>query len=311
MAEVPLRGEREPPYLDLCTTCQFVWFDQQEYSDLPQLPKKEPPETTLPPEAKEAIARLEIETIKNKCRDGIEGDDAPDEDWKWIPAILGLPLESDAPPRSQIPIVTWLMVFLISVTSMIAFSDIGATANRFGLIPDHPLRYAGLTFITSFFLHGGVIHLLGNMYFLLVFGDNVEEWLGKRRFLLLVILSALSGDILHVLIGGPGSSIPCIGASGGISGIIAFYALTFPHVRLSFLLRIHSVMRWMSLPAYAMFFIWVTLQILGAMKQIAGFSNVSSVAHLGGAAIGFGFWLFTRYGDQSGIRVRSLARPAE
>jgi len=123
-------------------------------------------------------------------------------------------------------------------------------------------RHGGLTFLTSFLLHSGVFHLLGNVYFLLVFGNNVEDWLGKWRFLLLLLCATLIGDVVHVF-GNADSTTPCIGASGGISGVVAFYALKFPRVRLGFLMRLYLWFRWISVPAYAMFFIWMPMQFLG------------------------------------------------
>jgi len=125
------------------------------------------------------------------------------------------------------------------------------------------------------------------------------DWLGKGRFILLLICSAVVGDVLHI-IGDPGSEIPCIGASGGISGIIAFYALKFPRVKLGFLLCLYHYIRWIRMPACAMFLIWLAIQFFGAWKQLAGFSNVSFLAHLGGAGVGCVFWILTRkkfYGE--------------
>jgi len=142
-------------------------------------------------------------------------------------------------------------------------------------------------------LHGGILHLIGNMYFFLVFGDNVEDWLGEKRYLLLILFSLLAGDIFHIL-GDPSSTIPVIGASGGISGIIAYYALKFPHARLGILFGYYFHYDWIKMPAYVMFVIWIVLQMVGVWQQLAGYSNVSSLAHLGGAAVGVIFWYFTR-----------------
>ena len=148
--------------------------------------------------------------------------------------------------------------------------------------------------MTSFVLHGGIFHLVSNMYFLVVFGDNVEDWLGKGRFILLLVGAALVGDIAHIL-SDPASSVPCVGASGGISGIVAFYAMKFPHAKLGVALRCYyAVFRWISGPAYVFFIFWLILQTIGTWLQLSGFSNVSSVAHLGGASVGMLFWALSR-----------------
>jgi membrane associated rhomboid family serine protease len=102
------------------------------------------------------------------------------------------------------------------------------------------------------------------------------------------------GDLAHIAID-PHSQIPCIGASGGIAGVITFYALNFPLVRLGFLVRWGLVwFRWIRLPAWSVFVLWIFFQLIGAIEQTAGISSVSSVAHLGGAAVGVIAWLLWR-----------------
>ena len=98
------------------------------------------------------------------------------------------------------------------------------------------------------------------MYFLLVFGDNVENFWKPGRYLALIVLAAFIGDIAHI-VAEPRSEIPCIGASGGIAGIIVFYALEFPHVKLGFLLRYLFLFRWIRLPAWFVFVLWFCLSI--------------------------------------------------
>jgi membrane associated rhomboid family serine protease/Zn-finger nucleic acid-binding protein len=293
MAEVPASAEGSAPYLDVCTACHFVWFDSSEYDSLPVLPRDTKGNNSLPQEAREKIAVLELDAIRQQAKESDWEQNAPDEWWQWIPAVLGMPVEHDSEPVQQSPWITWSLSLAILAVSLIAFTDFENVVHALALIPAHYGRYAGLTFLTSFFLHGGGVHLFGNLYFFLVLGDNVEDWLGKHMFLLLLFSATLAGGILHT-IGDPRSTIPCIGASGGISGIIAFYALKFPRARLGILVRFYLMFRWVRIPAYAMFILWLLLQVWGVYAQISGFSNVSSLAHLGGAATGFLFWFFTR-----------------
>jgi len=108
---------------------------------------------------------------------GSEFDSAPpDEWWKSIAAFFGMPVEFDAPAQERHPVVTWFLAAVIISASVHAFFDLQEAVQLFGLIPAHALRLHGLTFVTSFFLDAGVIHLVGNMYFLLVFGDDVENF---------------------------------------------------------------------------------------------------------------------------------------
>jgi len=182
----------------------------------------------------------------------------------------------------------------IICASLLAFPHLRDVVQRYGLIPAEAARLGGITFVTSFFLHAGIIHLVGNMYFLLVFGDNVEDFLRPFRYLVLIALAAFVGDLAHMAFD-PQSRVPCIGASGGIAGVITFYALNFPRVRLEFLMRWGFVwFRWIQLPAWSVFILWILFQIIGAIEQRAGISPVSSVAHLGGAAVGIVAWLLWR-----------------
>ncbi|MGB0744247.1 MAG: rhomboid family intramembrane serine protease, partial [Opitutales bacterium] len=221
----------------------------------------------------------------------------PTASWQWIPALLGMPVEDEQPkgPRQhdEKPWFTWFLSCGIVMVSLMAFLDLQAVVDNYGLIPADYTRNIGLTWITAFFLHADLLHLIGNVYFLVVFGDNVEKCLGTLEFFLLLCLATVSGHLFHILID-PDSTIPCIGASGGISGVIAFYSLRFRQNQL-------SVMFWFIFKTYRlqmnalwMFFIWVIFQVVVANQQIAGMSSVSGGAHLGGALAGVFVWLIWR-----------------
>jgi membrane associated rhomboid family serine protease len=195
-------------------------------------------------------------------------------------------VEFDTVQHARRPWVTWWLGTLIIAASVFAFTRLHEMVMQFGLIPAEATRLHGLTFATSFFLHAGVIHPVGNMYFLFVFGDDVENFLRPLRYLLLIALATFVGDLAHIGLD-PRSQTPCIGASGGIAGVITFYALNFPRVRLGFLMRWGFVwFRWIRLPTWLVFVLWIFFQLIGALEQKAGMSSVSSVAHLGGAAVG-------------------------
>lgn len=251
--------------LDVCTHCQFVWFDPREYEALA-----------------EAVGEPE------------EPTKLVDKKWKWIPAVFGMPVERKSSVLLDRPWLTWTLAATTTLVSLLAFSNLQTAILQFGLIPAQLWRYAGLTLLISFFLHGGWFHLLGNMYFLIVFGDNVEDYLGKGRYLLLLLLATLAGGLLHIALD-PRSAIPLVGASGGISGLIVFYALQFPQARLLVLLR--PLFFWpLRIGARTALFLWILLQFVGVWQQVAGLSHVSSLAHLGGAGVGLLFWLKARKG---------------
>jgi membrane associated rhomboid family serine protease/Zn-finger nucleic acid-binding protein len=281
--------------VDVCQHCHFIWFDAHEVDTLvPRRPEQAPVAPELPQKAREMIAIAEVELL-SELAEGSDLDSAPPEElWKQIAACFGLPVEFDEPEEQREPWTTWLLSAAIICASLVAFPHLREVVQRFGLIPAQATRLDGLTFVTSFFLHAGVIHLAGIMYFLLAFGHAAENFLRPARYLALIALAAFIGDLAHIALD-PRSQIPCIGASGGIAGVITFYALNFPRMRLAFLWRLgYFWYRWIRLDAWFVFVLWILFQLIGTLEQKAGMSSVSSAAHLGGAAVGLAAWLVWR-----------------
>src|SRR6058998_3160125 len=279
--------------VDVCQHCHFIWFDAHEVETLvPRQPEPVAPE--LPQKAREVLAIAEVERLSKQAEGPDLDSAAPEESWKQIAAFLGMPVEFDAPEEQRRPWTTWLLSAAIICGSLLAFPHLREVVQRFGLIPAQATRLGGLTFVTSFFLHAGIIHLAGNMYFLLAFGHAVENFLRPLRYLAFIAVAAFIGDLAHIALD-PRSQTPCIGASGGIACVITFYALNFPRMRLAFLMRLGFVwFRWIRLPAWFVFVLWIFFQLIGALEQKAGMSSVSSFAHLGGAVVGVVAWLIWR-----------------
>lgn len=286
-------SDRAEINVDVCQHCHFIWFDAHEVDTLvPRQPEPVAPE--LPQKAREMLAIAEVARLAKQAEGPELESAAPEESWKQIAAFLGMPVEFDEPEEERRPWATVLLSVAIICTSLVAFLNLREVVQSFGLIPAQARRLDGLTFVTSFFLHAGIIHLAGNMYFLLAFGHAVENFLRPLRYLALIALAAFIGDLAHIALD-PRSETPCIGASGGIAGVITFYALNFPRMRLAFLMRWGFVwFRWIRLPAWFVFVLWILFQIIGTLEQKAGMSSVSSAAHLGGAAVGILAWLVWR-----------------
>ena len=286
--------------VDVCQRCHFIWFDAHEVDTL--VPRQPEPVAAaeLPQKAREMLAMAEVERLSKQAEGSDFDSAAPEESWKQIAAFLGMPVEFEEPHEQRRPWATWLLSAAIVCVSLLAFSNLREVVQRFGLIPAQATRFDGLTFLTSFFLHAGIIHLAGNIYFLLAFGHAVENFLRPLRYLVLIALAALIGDLAHIALD-PRSQTPCIGASGGIAGVITFYALNFPRMRLAFLMRWGFVwFHWIRLPAWFVFVLWFLFQIIGTLEQKAGMSSVSSAAHLGGAAVGVLAWLVWRKPSDKG-----------
>jgi membrane associated rhomboid family serine protease len=291
MAEVSIVSGGTIEYLDVCTGCHFIWFDPREFESLPKSAASKAPRTVqMSDKEKEALALLRLEKLKIELKDQNAEETAPDAWWEVAVAYMGIPVEYNYTTLRHRPIATWLLAVVIALVSFATFRNLESAVTNWGLIPAEFSRHFGLTFVTSFFLHGGLIHLLGNLYYLVVFGDNSEDVLGRWRYLLLIVAAAVVGDIAHI-ISDPGSTTPCIGASGGISGVLAYYCLRFPKATVGIVVFFH----WVRLPVGFMFALWVVLQIIAAMQQSVGIGNIAVFAHLGGAAVGVLFWLWTRH----------------
>ena len=148
-----------------------------------------------------------------------------------------------------------------------------------------PGRQAG-NLLTSMFLHGSWMHLLGNMWFLWLFGNNIEDSMTRPRFLAFYLLSGLAAAFAQVL-ADPASEIPMVGASGAISGVMGAYLVLFPRVRVFTVVPLGFFIQTMALPAWMMLIYWAFLQVAGGLTSIgAEGGGVAFWAHLGGFLAG-------------------------
>ncbi len=148
-----------------------------------------------------------------------------------------------------------------------------------------------LTYVTYAFLHGDIFHLGGNMLFLWVFGDNVEDALGHVKYLIFYLLCAIAGAIVHGMLA-PTSEVPLIGASGAIAGIVAAYLILHPRVKIWVLAFGRIPLR---IPAYILLALWILFQFV--MLAAAGEDQISWSAHVGGIVAGAILVLFLRRRD--------------
>jgi membrane associated rhomboid family serine protease len=151
------------------------------------------------------------------------------------------------------------------------------------LPPTIPLPFWS-TLLTSMFLHGGWMHLGGNMLYLWIFGDNLEKVMGAVRFLIFYLVCGLAASFAHIVFG-PGSNVPAVGASGAISGVLGGYLLMFPHNRIRVLTRGGIA----QVPAIVVLGFWIFIQFingLGSMATTTETGGVAYMAHIGGFVAG-------------------------
>lgn len=141
------------------------------------------------------------------------------------------------------------------------------------------------TLLTSTFLHGGFLHLAGNMLFLWIFGDNMEDEMGHLGYLLFYLASGIGAGLVHVA-AGPYSPVPTVGASGAIAGVMGGYLLLFPKARVDILLILIVYFRIFTIPAWIMLGLWFGFQLSGGVGSDVNSGGVAYWAHAGGFIAG-------------------------
>ncbi|MGD2045041.1 MAG: rhomboid family intramembrane serine protease [Gemmatimonadota bacterium] len=171
-----------------------------------------------------------------------------------------------------------------------------------------PCRIGGLTWqalFSSMFLHGGWMHLIGNMWFLWIFGNNVEDSMGHTRFALFYVLCGLVAGLAHVL-SAPGSVTPMVGASGAISAIMGAYVVLYPRARVFTLFFFFIFIRVIPLPAWVMLGYWMLIQLLSSVAAPSTGGGVAYLAHIGGFVAGATLILLFRNPKLVGAKRRGV-----
>jgi len=210
-----------------------------------------------------------------------------------------IPIRDDNPVH-RTPIVTYWLIGLCVIVYLVQAASGRAGFERavysFGLIPAVLTGRAALTpelqavppvatVVTSMFMHGGFFHLAGNMLYVWIFADNVEDTLGRWRFGVFYLLCGLGAALAQVL-PDPGSTVPMIGASGAISGVLGAYLLMYPHARVVVALPIVFIVQIVRLRAVMVLGFWFLLQLLSSLLTTSGQGGVAFRAHLGGFVTG-------------------------
>src|SRR2546421_9884567 len=231
-----------------------------------------------------------------------------------------IPIKDYAGPRRRLPWMTWgliavnVVIFLYQVSLgsdaqafMFAYSVVpvalahgipqtslpGVPAN----LPFHTPNPVYLTLITAMFMHAGWLHIGGNMLFLYIFGDNVEDRMGHLPYLLFYLLCGVVAGITQVAVD-PGSSIPSLGASGAIAGVLAAYLVLFPFARVRTIIFIFIFFTFVILPTIVLIGIWFLLQFFDGVAALSnvqqGMGGVAYFAHVGGFVTGLVITLILR-----------------
>jgi len=216
-----------------------------------------------------------------------------------------IPIRDDT-PRYSTPYVTYfiialnVVVFLFELTVEVQGPRaLNSLIHEFGVVPRHFVRVATgpgfslpalfLPILTSMFLHAGWLHIIGNMWFLWIFGDNIEDYLGHFMYLLFYLVTGFAAAFTHIALNA-GSNIPSVGASGAIAGVMGAYFILYPRARVLTLVPLIVFFTFWWLPAWVMLGYWFVVQFLmGTATSIAESQSTGGVAvwaHVGGFVAG-------------------------
>ena len=204
----------------------------------------------------------------------------------------------DTQPSFTFPFVTVAIIVLNVFAFLYEFMmdpyELNFFIAHYGVIPT---RFQWMDVLTSIFLHGGWMHLIGNMWFLWIYGDNVEDILGHSQYLIFYLLCGLAATMVHVLFNGD-SRVPTIGASGAIAGVMGAYVVKFPHSKITTLVPVFVFITTMEIPAYIILLYWFVIQFFSGVGSV-GHSHLSQggvawFAHIGGFLAGVALILVMR-----------------
>ena len=226
----------------------------------------------------------------------------------------------DALPSKNYPVVNHAIIGINVVVFLVQMAQ-GADLNRFiyvyGLVP---ARYSVpqltdyfsigqqvFAFLSFMFLHGGFWHLLGNMWSLYIFGDNIEDSLGSVRYLVFYLLCGFSSGLAHLVLNLQ-SNIPTIGASGAIAGVMGAYLILYPHAKILTLIPIIFIPWFIEIPAYFFIGIWFVLQLINAASSHGDVAGIAWWAHIGGFLFGILFLKLFQLLPSTGVtrKIRPL-----
>jgi rhomboid family protein len=200
------------------------------------------------------------------------------------------PIGDDNSQRKSFPIVTTAFIAINVVVFLLELSQGHAFIRQWAFTPASfnaaPPEQAHTVF-TAMFMHGGWLHLFGNMLYLWIFGDNIEDRLGRSRFIIFYLLAGIGATFAQFAVN-PHSTIPNLGASGAIAGVLGAYLVMFPKARVDVLLIRHVV----AMPAWIVLGLWVALQLFSGVgsivntTQTASTGGVAYIAHVGGFIAG-------------------------
>jgi len=199
-----------------------------------------------------------------------------------------IPIGDDDSARRTVPVVTYGLIAVNVLFFIVELTGGNAFIEKWAFVPSrflaNPLADF-LTLFTAMFMHAGWVHLAGNMLYLWIFGDNVEDRFGHIKFLIFYLICGLAATFAQLVVSS-GSAVPNLGASGAIAGVLGAYILLFPQGKV----RVMQGQREIQVPALVVIGIWIVLQFFvyfGSISSTTQTGGVAYMAHIGGFVVGF------------------------
>lgn len=274
--------------IDVCPECRGMWLDQWEAARVAQATRA----------LMQSVAAPAVGDVEKKTGAG----------WYLFQLFSGMPVEEYNPvKRKPLVVLALIAACIIAFVVELSTADPVSFIRTFGVVPADLLAGRNVfSLVTHMFLHGGLAHIAANMWFLYTFGDNVEDRMGRRRFLVLYfvfgVVAALAQTFMSL-----GGTAPLVGASGAIAGLMGAYLMLFPRA------RVYQVLLFIrfKVPVFVYLSLWLLLQALLGYASLSGGAGagVAWWAHLGGFVAGavWGAFARARFGD--GAELRATGTP--
>ena len=273
-------------FIEKCPDCEGIWTDRGEIMRIASYVKEDPRLTQIGGHFASHQRRRDCVEQMNDLGGVFTGRAA--YPMVFMPRVI-VPLGDDA-PCERMPLITWAIIVACTLVfgyQAFYIQDHAAFFEAYGFIPGN---FFSVGLLTSMFLHGGLWHLLGNMLFLWIFGDNVEDRFTRAGYVGFYLACGLAAHIMHAAFNW-NLAVPCIGASGAVSGIMGAYLIFHPRANI----RVLVMYRIVNVSAYVVLSIWFAMQLFySILHHATGFSNVAWFAHIGGFVFGVAFAFFKK-----------------
>lgn len=289
--------------IDVCRACHMFFIEPDEHNEVPHPEDfiNQHGDSSVVARSGEAAAEYFVTKHKHDTEKKALVGGAPEKYSREIITYIGLPAEISDHGYAR---TGWISIIIMMVCALLYIQHSTAQVMAFGFIPAEPFKNWGINIYSSVLVHGGLLHLLFNLYFFNMFSDDVEENLGPKKYLIFLLLAPLIAAIFMAgFENGKGATTPHVGLSGLVMACLVYYALQFPKSRLAYLFpAIHTLyikgggvsflraLRWVRVPVWAVAAFYILKDF--AMYKLNGDMSVgvSYTGHLGGALAGLILW---------------------